>query len=70
MRGMSCPWCGRAIRLRKNGTVPVHKSNERLLGRRLYCNGEDQRPDGLTRQQRFELRSNWRWPDGIRIRTG
>jgi len=68
MRGMSCPWCGRAILLRKDGTVPVHKSNERtLLGAtRMYCLGENRDPDLLTREQRVELRADWRDNDGFK----
>ena len=70
MRGMSCPWCGRAVRLRKDGTVPVHKSNERtFLGHgRMYCEGEHQNPDKLTREQRFKLRKQWRDRSGWLIR--
>jgi hypothetical protein len=66
MRGMSCPWCGRPVRLRKDGTLPVHKSNERtLLGRaRLYCLGEHRDPDLLSRTERMELRKAWRDDDG------
>ncbi len=68
---MSCPWCGRAIRLRKDGSVPVHKSNERtLLGHhRMYCAGEGKNPDVLTREQRFALRDDWRDADGFRLTT-
>lgn len=66
VRGMSCPWCGRVIVLRKNGTVPVHKSNEfTLTGRtRLHCRSDGKNPDDLTREQRNELMKHWRDDDG------
>ena len=72
MRGMSCPWCGRAIRLRKNGTVPTHKSNERtfLGAARVYCEGEGKDPDLLTRDQKLALRKEWRSNDGFKRLLG